>query len=105
MYKLEGGNGVEKEVDPLDLDGGRLARVIGFELIRDGARPIVRLDRGQEKRERHRRRGALHLYPYVPSYRAVRRCRGRIQVVEREAVSPPLLVSWRQSLRGGGRNL
>lgn len=57
----EGGDGVEEEVDPLDLDGGGLSRVVGGEAVGDGAGPVRALHRRLQQRERHRRRRALHV--------------------------------------------
>lgn len=56
----ERGDGVEEEIDPLDLDGGGLAGVVGGEPVGDGTRPVRGLDRRLQQRKRHRRRRALH---------------------------------------------
>lgn len=57
---LEGRDGIEEEVDPLDLDRGGLARVVGGEPIGDGAGAVGALHRRLQQRERHRWRRALH---------------------------------------------
>ena len=57
---LEGGYGFEEEVDPLDLDGGGLAGIVGGEAVGYGAGPVRALHRRLQQRERHRRRRALH---------------------------------------------
>lgn len=50
---LEGRDRVEKEVNPLDLDRGGLARVVGGETVGDGAGAVGALDRRLQQRERH----------------------------------------------------
>ena len=57
---LEGRDRFEEEVDPLDLDGRGLARVVGGEPVGDGAGAVGALHRRLQQRERHRRRRALH---------------------------------------------
>lgn len=58
---LEGGNGIDEEVDPSELRMGGLARVIGGEPIGNGRRSVIRLDRRRQERERHQFRRALHV--------------------------------------------
>jgi hypothetical protein len=66
---LEGGDGFEEEVNPLDLDGGGLSRVVGGEAVGNGAGAVRVLHRPLQQRERHRRRRALH----APLLRQTRR--------------------------------
>lgn len=48
-------DGVQEDLNPLELDGGGLPRIVRGEPVRYRAGPILGLDRRLEERERHRR--------------------------------------------------
>lgn len=58
---LEGRDDIVEDVDPWELDGGGLARIIGRETVRDGAGSVIGLNRCEQQRKWHQLRRALHL--------------------------------------------
>ncbi|RWW49033.1 hypothetical protein BHE74_00044851 [Ensete ventricosum] len=51
----KGGDGVQEEIDPLDLHGRGLAGIVRRKAVRDRADSVFGFDRGLEERKRHRR--------------------------------------------------
>lgn len=62
----KGGDGVQEEIDPLDLHGRGLAGIVRGKAVRDRTDSVFGFDRGLEERKRHRRWGALHAFPVSP---------------------------------------